>query len=82
MCSSDLALIAFAVTARRPFSLSWTVSAVVAGLLGLLGTVLWQFSYTEDALFGYVNLGLIWPVPLFILGIAMCRTRVAAASSN
>jgi len=61
-----LALIAFGVAARRPFGWWWSVPASVAGYLGALGVC--------------VPLGLLCTlIPLIILGIAMCRTRIGSS---
>jgi hypothetical protein len=60
----SLALIAFGIAAHRRFGRSWSVPASLAGLFGLLGVV------------SPFVLTVVWLIPLFVLGIAMCRTRV------
>lgn len=59
----SLALIAFGITAHRKFGWPWSAPAWVGGLLGVAAAFLGLFL-------------MIWAVPLFILGIAMCRTRI------
>jgi len=78
-----LALIAFGITAHRPFGWWWSVPATVAGLLGASGTIVPAFSYLEELSYPeYFYYGWLWLVPLLILGIAMCRTRVEPPTPN
>jgi hypothetical protein len=73
--SAMLALLAFGVAAHRPFGLWWSVPATAAGTLGAL-------SVLNSFLWGLNLLGLLWLIPLLILGIAMCRTRVDPRAIN
>jgi predicted Ser/Thr protein kinase len=63
--------IAFGFTSHRPFGWRWSVPASFAGLLGIV-----SYPFGVGAL-----LGAIWLVPLLILGITLCRTRVGGQSS-
>jgi hypothetical protein len=66
-------LVGFGVTSHRPFGSSWSIPASTAGLLGV-------FEYAWRALYGN-GYTIFWLIPLLILGIAMCRTRVGAPDS-
>jgi hypothetical protein len=64
-----VALIAFGIAAHQPFRWWWSVPAVVAGFLDARASMLGLYRSSP-------YLGLLWLVPLVILGIAMWRTRV------
>jgi hypothetical protein len=74
-----LALIAFGVTVHRPFGWWWSIPAAAAGLFGVLGyTFSPPYSIFSHFVLEYSSLAIfaIMLVPLFVLGIAMCWTRV------
>jgi hypothetical protein len=68
------ALVAFGVTSHWPFGPWWSIPASAAGLFG-------AFEYAWRALYdnGYT---IFWLIPLLILGVAMCRTRVPAGDKQ
>ncbi|MBW0019532.1 MAG: hypothetical protein JO236_18560 [Mycobacterium sp.] len=70
-----LALMSFGIAAHRQFRWWWSVPAVLAGFLDARTSAL--VIYRTDP-----YLGLIWLIPLVILGIAMYRTRVSATTAN
>jgi hypothetical protein len=70
------ALVAFGVTSHRPFGSSWSIPASTAGLLGVFGYIGHAYYF-----FGGIFTG-VWLIPLLILGIAMCRTRVGPRAIN
>ena len=70
-----IALIAFGITAHRPFGGWWSVPATVAGLLGLSPYLFGYYLYSSI-------LSLLWLIPLLILGIAMCRTRIEPPATS
>ncbi len=84
------ALIAFGVASLPPFGWWWAVSAAAAGLLNIALYVFYPAyafgpRYFYTTLYGYhyvpmsFLISMLWLIPLFVLGIAMCRTRVANA---
>lgn len=80
-----LALVAFGIAALKPFGPGWSVPSVLAGALGLVGYVHVKSSYPGIVLSGESDLGRVgalWLLPLLILGIAMCRNRIAPAAKQ
>jgi hypothetical protein len=67
-------LVGLGVTSHRPFGSSWSIPASIAGLLGV-------FEYAWRAVYGS-GYTIFWLIPLLILGIAMCRTRVDPRAIN
>jgi hypothetical protein len=74
------ALIAFGVTAHRPFGWPWSIPASVAGLFGIATNIMELQFISENirlvrrAIYGGW-LPLTFLIPLLILGIAMAVTR-------
>ena len=66
-----VALIAFGISAHEPFRWWWSVPAMIAGALDARSSVLGLYRLSP-------YMSLLWLIPLVVLGIAMCRTRVAA----
>jgi predicted Ser/Thr protein kinase len=80
-------LIAFGVAAHRPFGWWWSVPATAAGLLGATGYTfsppysVFVFSHFVLDYIAFVIFAVML-IPVFILGIAMARTRRDAPSAT
>jgi serine/threonine protein kinase len=77
-----LSFIAFGVTAHRRFGLRWSVPACVAGLLGIMESIL-EMPIVASHLVVLIHSGfvpLLWPIPLLVLGIMVSRTQTDGQS--
>lgn len=77
----SLTLIGFGVAAHQPFGWSWSIPSILAGLF-LLITSFFGWYYISTIAYGSSAIGSLWLVPLFVLGIAMCRTRLPRPQSS
>ncbi len=79
---SRVALVFFGIAAKRTFGQWWFAAALVAGLYGIFAfSVSAEYQQLRDVgithgISTLISIG--WLIPVAILGIAMCRTRIQA----